>query len=60
MSETQTSSKRKRIMDAQMVTKIPKTLKDLVNEYAVSNDAYEADVVRWALGEFFEKRGIKI
>lgn len=52
------SRRRVRVMDAQIVTKVPKRVKELVNELAVSNDLYEADIVRRALAEYFEKRGI--
>lgn len=52
-----TGGKRVRVHDAQMVTKLPKAVKALVNEYAATKEWSEADVVRAALAEFFERRG---
>lgn len=51
------SGKRVRVHDAQMVTKLPKALKDLVNSYAKNSGDSESGVTRLALAEFFEKRG---
>lgn len=53
----QTPNKRARVHDAQMVTKLPKAVKDLVNDYAETSGDSEAGVVRLALAEFFERRG---
>lgn len=50
-------SKRVRIHDAQMVIKLPSSVKALVKEYGDSRDESEAVVVRRALAEFFERRG---
>lgn len=52
-----TDNKRPRIHNAQMVTKCPQALKTLVNDYAKGRDQSEADIVRLALAEFFERRG---
>jgi hypothetical protein len=52
------SNKRAKVYDAQVVTKVPQGVKDLVEEYGAANDESGATVVRWALAEYFEKRGI--
>lgn len=57
LAAMQTSNKRAKIHDAQMVTKLPQAVKDLVNEYAKSNSTSDADIVRQALAEYFERRG---
>ena len=53
------TGKRAKIHDAQIVFKLPSPVKDLVQEYAGTEEVSDGQVVRWALGEFFEKRGIK-
>lgn len=50
--------KRIRVHDAQMVIKLPHAVKRLVKEASISNDVSEATVVRWALADYFEKRGL--
>lgn len=52
-----TAGKRVKIHDAQMVIKLPQGVKDLVNEDAKANDVSEATIVRWALADYFSKRG---
>ena len=51
------SGKRPRVHDAQLVTKLPKPVKTLVNEIAAKEGVTEATIVRRALGEFLERRG---
>jgi len=53
-------SKRPKIFDAQMVTKVPGRAKELVNEIARDRSTSEADVVREALAEYFERRGYRL
>lgn len=67
MSETQTGlaalksgSKRPRIHDAQMVTKLPKAVKSLISEYSTGRGESEGAIVRLALAEFFERRGYEV
>jgi hypothetical protein len=52
-----TAGKRVKIHDAQMVIKLPAQVKDLVTEQAKANDVSEATIVRWALADYFAKRG---
>ena len=52
-----TGSKRPRVHNAQMVTKLPASVKELVESYAAERQESAADVVRDALREFFERRG---
>lgn len=49
--------KKARVHNAQMVTKLPQAVKDLINHHAEANDVSEATIVRWALADYFEKRG---
>lgn len=53
-------SKRPKIHDAQMVTKLPKAVKELVKEYGQNRGDSEGAVVRLALAEFFERRGYNV
>lgn len=57
LAALQSGGKRAKIHDAQMVTKLPQAVKDLVNEYGKGRGESEATVVRTALAEFFERRG---
>lgn len=52
-----TAGRRVKIHDAQMVVKLPKAVKALVQEYGAGRNESEATVVRQALAEFFERRG---
>ncbi len=54
-----TSGRRKRTHDAQMVVKLPSSAKDLLRTAAQSQDVSDATIVRWALAEWFEKRGYR-
>lgn len=51
--------KRVRIHDAQLVVKLPGTAKTLVKTVADAESVSEATIVRWALAEYFEKRGYR-
>lgn len=53
------SGKRPKIHDTQMVFKLPSPVKALIQEYAGNEEVSDGQVVRWALAEYFEKRGIK-
>ena len=57
LAALKSGGKRVRVHDAQMVTKLPKAVKSLVNEYAAGRNWSEADVVRDALAEYFDRRG---
>lgn len=50
--------KREKTHDAQMVFKLPASAKALVQELAAEQEVSEAVIIRRALGEFFEKRGL--
>jgi hypothetical protein len=52
-----TASKRVRVHNAQMVTKLPETVKALVSEVARTRGVSDADIVREALSEYFTRRG---
>lgn len=54
-----TSGRRKRTHDAQMVIKLPKSAKALLRVASESQDVSDATIVRWALAEWFEKRGYR-
>jgi hypothetical protein len=49
--------KRVKTHDAQMVTKLPKLAKDLVRQAAEHQGVTDADIVRTALAEYFQRRG---
>lgn len=51
--------KRTKTHNAQMVIKLPAAAKDLVREVAQSQDVSDATIIRWALAEWFEKRGYR-
>lgn len=59
LTELLSASKRPRIMNAQIVTKVPARVKNLVAEVAADRGVYDSDIVREALAEYFEKRGYK-
>lgn len=50
--------KRVRIHNAQMVVKMPEAAKDLIRQAAKDNNVSEATIVRWALGDYFDRRGL--
>lgn len=52
------SGKREKVHDAQMVTKLPKVAKVLVESHAVELGVSASAVTRVALAEYFERRGI--
>jgi hypothetical protein len=52
-----TAGKRVKVHDAQMVIKLPESVKALVKEQATANEVSEATIVRWALADYFAKRG---
>lgn len=54
-----TGNKRELVNDAQMVTKLPKAVKALVNGIAEERGVSEALVVREALGEYLARRGYR-
>jgi len=51
------TEKRVRIHDSSINFKLPAAVKVLVNEYAEIQKVSEATVVRWALADFFERKG---
>lgn len=51
-------SRRAKIHDATIVFKVPATVKELVSTTAKEEGVADAQVVRWALAEYFERRGI--
>lgn len=53
-------NKRVKIHDAQMVNKVPKRAKELVEEIAAKREISSSAVVREALGEYFAKRGYRM
>lgn len=53
------SGKRARVQDAQMVVKLPSSAKSLINEIAKKEEVSEAHVVRQAIAEYFERRGYR-
>lgn len=55
-----TPGKRARINDAQMAFKLPSAVKDLLGEHGEANGVSEATVVRWALYDYFEKKGLTL
>ena len=57
LAAMRTENKRPRVHDAQMVTKLPKPVKALVEQYAKDHAMAAADVVRDALAEYFTRRG---
>lgn len=53
------TGKRAKIHDAQIVFKLPSPVKALIQEYSTSSEVSDGQVIRWALAEYFERRGIK-
>lgn len=53
------TGKRPKVHDAQIVFKLPSPVKALIQEYSTSEEVSDGQVIRWALAEYFEKRGIK-
>lgn len=51
------TGKRTKVHDSQMVLKMPSQVKALIGEFATREGVSESAVVRWALHEFFTKRG---
>lgn len=50
--------KRTKVHNAQLVVKLPQGARDLVTAQAGIEQVSEATVVRWALAEYFERRGL--
>lgn len=59
LASLSTSRKRERINDAQIVTKLPKAVKALMEEVAEKNGVSAGAINREALGEYFHKRGYR-
>lgn len=53
-----TAGKRVKVHDAQVVLKVPTAVKKLVEEHAEGNAVSAATVIRWAVAEYFERRGV--
>lgn len=53
-----TAGKRVKVHDAQVVLKVPTPVKKLVEDHASTNNVSAATVIRWAVAEYFERRGI--
>lgn len=49
---------RTRVHDAQLVIKLPASAKDLIQKTAKDSSSSDAAIVRLAIAEFFERRGI--
>lgn len=54
-----TVGKRTRTHDAQMVIKLPASAKKLVRAAGEAQGVSDATIIRWALAEWFEKRGYR-
>lgn len=54
-----TAGKRVKVHDAQIVIKLPASIKKLIAEDAEANETSEATIVRWALADYFAKRGFQ-
>ena len=52
-----TSRKRVRVHDAMLPIKMPSAVRSLISEVAEREGISDAAVVRWALSEFFNRRG---
>lgn len=50
-------SRREKIHDAVLNTKLPQAVKSLVEAEAERQNVYPADIVREALGEYLSRRG---
>lgn len=57
LTNLRSSGTRTRIMDAQLVTKIPVAAKLLISRAAADRGVSDAAIVREALAEYFERRG---
>ena len=55
----QGTGSRAKIMDAQMVFKLPSQVKELINKSAKDQGISDATVMRVALAEYFERRGYR-
>lgn len=53
------TGRRVRTHDAQMVVKLPSSAKELLRTASETQGVSDATVVRWALAEWFEKRGYR-
>lgn len=51
--------KRTKVMNAQMVLKLPQAVKDLIREQAEGSGVSDATIIRWALADYFDRRGIR-
>lgn len=51
--------RRVRVMDAQMVIKLPTRAKDLINEAAENQQVSDSAIVREAIAEYLERRGYR-
>lgn len=51
------AGKRVKVHNAQIVTKVPSSVKALIQEIARTKGVSDATIVRQALAEYFEKRG---
>ena len=52
--------RRARIMDAQIVIKLPTRAKELINTIAEKEDISDSSVVREAIAEYLERRGYRL
>lgn len=59
LASLSTGGKRERVNDAQMVTKLPSAVKQLVSDVARNREVSEAVIVREALGEYLHRRGYR-
>lgn len=59
LASLSSGGKRQKINDDQIVVKLPKAVKALVEEVAGKQGVFSAVVVREALGEYFHKRGYR-
>lgn len=53
------AGKRAKTHDAQMVIKLPASAKSLIRTASESQGVSDATIVRWALAEWFDKRGYR-
>lgn len=59
LAALRSGGKRLRVHDAQMVVKLPATVKALVESIGAKREESGATVVREALAEYLEKRGYR-
>jgi hypothetical protein len=57
LSAMHTAGRRPKVHDAQMVFKLPSSVKALIKAFGEGRGESEGAVVRQALAEFFERRG---